>query len=117
MERVEQIDDVAGVVVDGGGGQIGGTAVESPKLWHQHAPAKLGQRELRLPHPGIQRKRVEEDEHPAGSGPRWRKGFEIALPSDGWHELTSALVSARSRSGRRAAPGSARTTSAQHLLG
>ena len=63
-------------------------AVKSPKLWRQHAPAMLGQRELRLPHPGIQRKRVEQDERPAGSGPRRRKGFEIAEPSDSWHELS-----------------------------
>ena len=57
VQRVEQIDDVAGVVVDrdcAGGSPC--SAVEAAEVRRDDAPAALGERQLRLPHAGVEGK-------------------------------------------------------------
>ena len=65
MERVEQIDDIARVVVQGRCGRIAGTAVDAAKMWGDHTPAAAGQRELSLPHPRVEGKRVKKHDDAA----------------------------------------------------
>lgn len=84
MQRVEQIDDIARVVVHGGCWRIGDTVVETAQLRGDNAPAVGRQAELRLPHAGVQWKGVQEQECPARPiALRW--GFEVPQLADGWH--------------------------------
>ena len=46
----------------------------------------IGQRELALPHPGVQRKRVKKDERAARPSAGRRRRLEISQASNGWHD-------------------------------
>ena len=87
VQRVEQIDDVAGVVVDRRRRRIAGAAVEAAQLRRDHAPAGVGERELRLPHARVERKGVEQHERAARARSRGsRHRFEITrVRADAWH--------------------------------
>src|SRR5882762_4758851 len=87
MKRIEQIDDIAAVVVNRRRWRIGGAAVESTKLRCEHTPALIGQCELRLPHPCIDGKGVKENERAARALGRPRHTFEITKPSGRRHAL------------------------------
>jgi hypothetical protein len=85
MERIEQIDHVAGKVIHGRRWRIVNAIVELPQVRRDDVPAPLGERELRLPHAGIQGKGVEEQQDAAGAGgtPGWR--FNVSQSSNRRH--------------------------------
>ena len=62
VQRVEEIDDIAGEIIKGRGRRIRCAAVHAAKLRRDHTPAAFGQRELRLPHAGVEREGVNQDE-------------------------------------------------------
>ena len=122
VQRVEEIDDIGCVVINGRGRWIGSAAVHAAKLGRDHAPAAFGQRELRLPHARVQRKGVDENEAAARAS-RARRGtwrrFEISEPADSWHDSDCERSPAPCRAGPfsgfrisrvRPSPDSARTT-------
>ena len=84
MQRIEQIDDIARVLVDSGGRRIGLALIESAQVRREHAPVVRGKRELRLPHSGVQGKGMQENERPARPIALGRS-FEIPELSDGRH--------------------------------
>ena len=49
-------------------------------------PAAIGQRELRFPHPRVERKRVQKKEDAARANVRAGRGLQIAESSYRWHE-------------------------------
>ena len=84
MQRVEKIDDIAGVLVNGGGRRIGGLGAKSAQVRREHPPVVRRKRELRLPHAGIHWKGVQEHKRPARPITLgW--GFEVSQPADSWH--------------------------------
>ena len=85
VQRVEQIDDVAGVVVDRDRRRIAGAAVEAAELRRDHAPAAVGQRQLPFPHPRVQRKGVKQNEDATPPLRSRRHRLEISQSSDGRH--------------------------------
>ena len=66
--------------------RIAGSAVKAAEVRRDHAPASLGERELTLPHPGIQGESVQENENAARSGVRARRRLEVAESAYGEHE-------------------------------
>ena len=85
VQRVEQVDDVAGVVINRGGRRIAGATVEAAQLGRDHPPAGVGQGELPLPHTRVERKGMEEKQRAARALAGLRGCFEIAKSSDVWH--------------------------------
>jgi len=87
MQHVEQIDDVARIVVHGCGERVAAAAVEAAQLRRNHAPAGVRERELPVPHTRVERKGVQEQERAARAviGPRAR--LEITQSSDVGHAL------------------------------
>ena len=103
VQRIEQVDDVAGVIVDRGRHGVGGRTVEAAQLRDDDAPAMLGELELRLPHPRGQRKAVDQQERAvklagatAGSAQRRhiaRQRLEVPEPAHYWHVRHAAARS------------------------
>ena len=80
MERIQQVDDVAGVVVDRRERHpslLLPWRIEAPKLRRHDMPAALRERELTFPHPGVDGKCVEQNEDAALPSLRTRHRFEI----------------------------------------
>src|SRR5258708_1990048 len=104
VERVEQIDDVASVIVDRPCRlHIATAVVESAELRGDDVPAALGERELPFPHARVDRKGVQQDQRTAMPGLRARHRVEIAKLAYCWHEPIVNVPPARVESERSTA--------------
>jgi hypothetical protein len=65
MQGVEEIDDVAGIVIDRRRGRIAGAAAKPAQVRSDHAPTEPGEGELRVEHPRVEGKGMDEEQRPA----------------------------------------------------
>src|SRR6185436_16338007 len=97
VELVEQVDGVAGIVVDRRRRRVALAVTEAPQLRHDDAPSAIGERTLRLPHRGGEREAVNENQRARAAALAAGRHVEIAEPSDLLHWaslLPSAAVTA-----------------------
>jgi hypothetical protein len=85
VQAIEQIDDVAGEVIHGRRWRIVNAIVELPQVRCDDMPASLGERELRLPHAGVQGKGMDEQEDAAGACGTPGSRFNVSQSSNGRH--------------------------------
>jgi hypothetical protein len=85
VQRIEKVDHVCRVIINGCRRRIAGAGAETTELRQDETPTISREGKLRVPHGWIERKAVDQDEGPTRAAAAARGDFDVTESTEARH--------------------------------